>query len=83
MIPVIPNLGFRFVEQAKAKKKEKPVCVCFWNTELSALISKDPETTTHFNNLPKTMPNWSNGEKLSTLHELSNLENHLKKMFSV
>lgn len=61
MIPVIPNLGFRFVEQAKAKKKEKPVCVCFWNTELSALISKDPETTTHFNNLPKTMPNWSNG----------------------
>lgn len=37
------------------------MCVCFWNTELSALISKDPETTTHFNNLPKTMPNWSNG----------------------
>lgn len=66
--------------------KEKPVCaeLCFCNTELSALISKDPETTMHCDNLSKTMPNWVMVyEKLGTLHELNSLEKHVKKLISV
>lgn len=84
MIPVIPNLGFRFVEQAKAKKK-KSLCVFVSGTlnflHLFQKILKQQRILIIYQKRCQT--GVMAYEKLSTLHELSNLENHLKKMFSV
>lgn len=84
MIAVIPNLGFRFVEQAK--KEKKSLCVLnFVSGTLNFLhlfqkILKQQRVLIIYQKRCQT--GVMVYEQLSTLHELSNLENHLK-MFSV